>query len=89
MRREKVGLDFVTFIDPEGTLAITDYLKSAASVVVAHNHPSGDSSPSQEDLNITEKLYQTGKIIGIELLDHVIIGEDGFFYSLKERGHIK
>jgi DNA repair protein RadC len=64
-------------------------LNSAASVIVSHNHPSGDPTPSREDLEITEKLYEAGKIIGISLLDHVIIGEDGYFYSLKERGHIK
>lgn len=64
-------------------------LNSAASVIVSHNHPSGDPTPSREDLEITEKLYQAGNIIGINLLDHVIIGEGGYFYSMKERGHLK
>lgn len=64
-------------------------LSSAAHVVVAHNHPSGDPTPSREDLEITEKLYLAGKVIGIDLLDHVIVGEDGYFYSMKERGHIR
>ena len=57
----------------------------AASVIVCHNHPSGDPTPSQEDLDITQRLIQAGKIIGIELLDHVVIG-DGKWVSLKERG---
>lgn len=64
-------------------------LNSAAHVVVAHNHPSGDPTPSREDLAITEKLYQAGEVIGISLLDHVIIGEEGYYYSMKERGHLK
>lgn len=64
-------------------------LNSAAHVVVAHNHPSGDPTPSNEDLEITEKLYKAGEVIGISLLDHVIIGEEGQYYSFKERGNLK
>jgi DNA repair protein RadC len=62
-------------------------LDSASSVIVAHNHPSGDPTPSREDLAITTKLVETGNIIGITLTDHVIIG-DGRHYSLKESGSI-
>jgi len=62
-------------------------LDSASSVIVAHNHPSGDASPSKEDLAITKNLVETGKIIGITLTDHVIIG-DGRHYSMKESGSI-
>ena len=62
-------------------------LDSASSVIVAHNHPSGDPIPSREDLAITTKLVETGNIIGITLTDHVIIG-DGRHYSLKESGSI-
>jgi len=51
----------------------------------AHNHPSGDPAPSPQDLEITERLVQAGKIIGIDVLDHLIIG-DRTFVSLKERG---
>lgn len=58
---------------------------SSASVIVAHNHPSGDPSPSKEDLNVSKRLREAGKIIGIEVLDHLIIG-DGRWLSLKERG---
>jgi len=54
-----------------------------ASIIVAHNHPSGNLSPSSEDLSITHKLQQSGKILGIELLDHIIFTKDGFI-SLKE-----
>ena len=58
---------------------------SAASLIVAHNHPSGDPTPSAEDVSVTRRLQQAGEILGIELLDHLIIG-DGTFVSLKERG---
>ncbi len=63
-------------------------LNSAASVVVAHNHASGDPSPSREDLEITEKLQKAGEVIGIPLIDHLIVGEDGQYYSMKERGNM-
>jgi DNA repair protein RadC len=58
---------------------------SAASVVLAHNHPSGDPEPSEDDIKITKKLVESGKILGIEVLDHIIIGKGGFL-SFKERG---
>ena len=57
----------------------------AAAVIVAHNHPSGDPSPSPEDVNVTRQIVQAGKLLDIELLDHLIIG-NGIFVSLKERG---
>ena len=57
----------------------------AAAVIVAHNHPSGDPSPSPEDVNVTRQIVQAGKPLDIELLDHLIIG-NGIFVSLKERG---
>jgi DNA repair protein RadC len=60
---------------------------SAASVVLAHNHPSGDPEPSEDDLKITKKLVDSGKILGIEVLDHIIIGKNNFC-SYKERGLI-
>ena len=62
-------------------------LASAAHIIVSHNHPSGDPTPSREDIDITKKLVETGKIMGIDLLDHVIIG-DGRHISMKEAGHI-
>ncbi|MHA0857065.1 RadC family protein [Paenibacillus sp. CMAA1364] len=58
---------------------------SSASIVCAHNHPSGDPTPSPEDISLTSRLVEAGHIIGIEVLDHVVIG-DGNFVSLKEQG---
>jgi DNA repair protein RadC len=60
---------------------------SAASVVLAHNHPSGDPEPSEDDIKITKKLVDSGKILGIEVLDHIIIAKNRFF-SFKEKGLI-
>ncbi len=54
---------------------------------MAHNHPSGDPSPSREDIEITKKLSEAGKMMGIELLDHVIIGYDRN-YGFKESGSL-
>lgn len=61
--------------------------KSANSIILMHNHPSGNPQPSQEDIKITERLSLSGEIVGIEVLDHIIIG-DGTYYSLKEEGDI-
>jgi len=60
---------------------------SGASIIVAHNHPSGNVTPSREDERLTKRLASAGELIGIPLLDHVIIG-DGKFLSLKEEGLI-
>ena len=59
-------------------------IDSAPSIVIAHNHPSGDPTPSPEDVKITRELVEGGKLLGIDLLDHVVIGGDKFI-SLKER----
>ncbi|MBE5393853.1 JAB domain-containing protein [Brevibacillus borstelensis] len=61
-------------------------LSNAASVIVAHNHPSGDPTASQEDIQVTRKLQEAGELLGITLLDHVIVGTEGAYTSLKERG---
>ncbi|MDF2877183.1 MAG: repair protein RadC [Clostridia bacterium] len=61
--------------------------KSAHSIIAVHNHPSGDASPSKEDIQITARLKQVGELVGIPFLDHVIIG-DGTYTSLKEQNYI-
>jgi DNA repair protein RadC len=60
-------------------------MHNAASVVLAHNHPSGDPEPSEDDLKITKKLVDSGKILGIEVLDHIIVGKNDY-YSFKAKG---
>lgn len=59
----------------------------AVSVILLHNHPSGDPSPSKEDLQLTRRIADTGSIIGIPLLDHIILG-DNRYISLKESGYL-
>lgn len=59
--------------------------RSAASLIVAHNHPSGDPTPSPEDAQVTRRLQEAGELLGIELLDHIIIG-DNRWISLREKG---
>ncbi|MCY9663768.1 DNA repair protein RadC [Paenibacillus alginolyticus] len=59
--------------------------RSSASIICVHNHPSGDPTPSPEDIQLTHRLVEAGTIIGIEVLDHVIIGDQRFI-SLKEQG---
>lgn len=61
--------------------------RSAASIICLHNHPSGDPAPSREDIEVTKRLVECGKMLGIELLDHLIIGENKFV-SLKEKGYV-
>ena len=61
--------------------------RSAASVICAHNHPSGDPTPSEQDIGLTHRLYEAGELIGIKVLDHLIIGDDQFV-SLKEKGYL-
>lgn len=59
----------------------------AAQVIIAHNHPSGDPSPSRDDLEITKRLVEAGKILGIEVVDHIIVTKIRFL-SFKEQGLI-
>ena len=61
--------------------------KSAAALILVHNHPSGDPTPSKDDINITKRIVKSGEILGISVLDHVIIG-DNKFISLKTEGLI-
>jgi DNA repair protein RadC len=59
---------------------------NASAVIVAHNHPSGDPMPSAEDHELTKRLVAAGKLIGIAVLDHVVIGDEGRMYSFADQG---
>ena len=61
--------------------------KHASSIIICHNHPSGDPTPSSEDINVTKRLKECGRILGIDVIDHIIIG-NGAYISLKEKGII-
>jgi len=58
---------------------------SAASIMIAHNHPSGDSKPSEDDLEITKKLTEAGKMMGVEVLDHIIVTKNNYFSFKDEK----
>ena len=61
-------------------------LGNAVSIILIHNHPSGDCTPSREDIKVTERLVEAGKIVGVDVLDHIIIGQN--YCSLKEKGYL-
>ena len=69
-------------------LAVT---KGVSSMIIAHNHPSGDTDPSENDLKVTRRLKKAGEILGIQVLDHVIIGSSfgNSYYSFQEEGKLK
>lgn len=62
-------------------------LANAVSIIVMHNHPSGDPAPSREDVQVTKRMTEAGELLGVQVLDHIIIGRPGFS-SLKEKGYI-
>ncbi len=63
-------------------------LNNAACIVACHQHPSGDPSPSREDVVVTERLYEAGDLIGIPVLDHLILGAGESYVSMKQRGYM-
>lgn len=62
-------------------------LANAVNIIVMHNHPSGDCNPSMEDIKVTERLVKAGEIVGVQVLDHIIVGGDSY-YSLKASGQM-
>ena len=59
---------------------------SASSIIISHNHPSGDPIPSKEDIDITGRLKESSTIIGLSLIDHIIVGKESRYFSFKEKG---
>ena len=84
LRTVSIGSLTASIVHPREVfeLAVTHH---AAAIILLHNHPSGDPSPSSEDVAVTRRLVKAGKVMDIPVLDHVIIG-NGCFASLKERG---
>ncbi len=80
------GSDGFTVVDPRQVFRVAVAV-GACGVVLAHNHPSGDPTPSEQDRDISTRVAQAGKVLGIGLLDHLVIGSAGFV-SLAERGHL-
>lgn len=76
-----------SIVDPRAVFQ-NAMLNNAASIICFHNHPSGDPTPSREDIDVTKRLVQGGLILNIQVLDHVIVGDEGRYVSLKEKGYL-
>ena len=83
-----VGTHDASLVHPREVFK-TAILANAASVLLAHNHPSGDPTPSAEDLMVTRQLNEAGITIGIEVLDHVVVGDIDRYYSFREAGRME
>lgn len=66
-------------------LFIEAFKRNAYGIILLHNHPGGDPTPSREDVMITRRIYEAGELLGIRLFDHIVIG-DNCFVSMKEKG---
>lgn len=62
-------------------------LANAVSIILMHNHPSGDPSPSREDIQVTKRAVEAGDLLGVQVIDHIVIGRPGYS-SLKEKGYL-
>ena len=71
------GNDQCTIVDPKQIYQVALYIQ-ASGVIIAHNHPSGDPTPSQQDISVTARLEQVGSLLNIPLIDHLIIGNERF-----------
>ncbi len=74
-----------SIVHPRETFRLA-VMKATANIIIGHNHPSGDTQPSQEDILLTKRLSQAGEILGINVLDHVIIGGEGKYFSFRDNG---
>jgi DNA repair protein RadC len=77
-----------SLVHPRETFRVA-VTRGAAAVIFSHNHPSGDTKPSQEDILLTRRLSQAGDVLGIKVLDHVIVGEAGAQFSFRDNGMIE
>ncbi len=82
-----VGSDRFTVVDPRYIMRWTLTLQGgpASGLVLAHNHPSGDAEPSTQDLEVTRRIAKAGDAVGVPLLDHLVVGSDQSYVSLRER----
>ena len=85
IRMETVGSLDHTFMSPR-ELFRAAIMDNAAAVMLAHNHPSGDPEPSRDDERVTRRLVEAGRLLGIEVLDHIVLGAPGQWTSLARRG---
>ena len=86
-----MGLIDASLVHPREVFRLA-VIKNAASIVLMHNHPSGDPTPSVDDIRITKQMVEAGRILDIKVLDHIIIGSgdnDSKFISLREEGIVR
>ena len=74
-----------TLVHPREVFKVA-FLANAACLILGHNHPSRDPTPSAEDLSLTKTLVEAGSLLGVKIIDHIIIGRDGRYHSFRERG---
>ena len=82
-----IGTINETIVHPREIFKIA-ILANSANIIIAHNHPSGNPSPSREDIEFTKKIVSAGKLLDIEVLDHIVVGDDEKYFSFKEGGLI-
>jgi DNA repair protein RadC len=82
-----IGSLSAAIVHPRETFRVA-VMRGASAVIVAHNHPSGDTRPSQEDILLTKRLTQAGEVLGIRVLDHVIVGSGKEKFSFRDNGLI-
>ena len=87
LHRAHVGSLNASIVHPRDVMKCA-ILNNAASIIVSHQHPSGDPTPSREDIDVTKRLAEAGRILGIEVLEHVIVTPTGKHVSLKEKGYL-
>ena len=80
-----IGTLTASIVHPRETFKF-GILSGAASIALAHNHPSGDPTPSQDDVDLTRRMVEAGRLVGIEVIDHLVVTLDGDWASLKELG---
>ncbi|MGE7913246.1 JAB domain-containing protein [Lysinibacillus xylanilyticus] len=82
-----IGSLNLSIVHPREVLK-TAILSNAASIICCHPHPSGDPTPSKEDIEVTKRLVEAGLIIGVEMIDHIVLGDDSYV-SMKESGYFE
>ena len=82
-----IGTINETIVHPREIFKIA-ILANSANIIIAHNHPSGNPSPSREDIEFTKKIVSAWKLLDIEVLDHIVVGDDEKYFSFKEGGLI-
>lgn len=87
IHRVHVGSLNASIVTPRETFKAA-IMNNTAAIICFHQHPSGDTTPSHEDIQTTRRLTESGKILGIQLLDHIIVSHTGDFTSLKEKGYL-